>query len=230
MTSNRYILHYAPDNASLVIRLALEELSLPYETRLVDRRVAAQQGAAYLALNPNGLIPVLETTDGPIFETAAILLWLADRHTGLAPSIEFSDRTDCLKWLFFMSNTLHAALRRLFYPKVYIGEDPAARAQLDHVTKKRIDEHLKLLDAGFAIKTPDLILRLYLAPMLRWLALYPTQADKNWFDLARYPTLQHIAKTQEHRASTRAAILAEGLGPRPFTDPQPPNPPEGSAL
>src|SRR5680860_279820 len=39
------ILHYAPDNASLIVRLALEELELPYETRLVDRSVRAQDGA-----------------------------------------------------------------------------------------------------------------------------------------------------------------------------------------
>ena len=52
-------LHYAPDNASLVIRLALEELGIPYDTVLVDRRSGQQKSAGYLALNPNGLIPVL---------------------------------------------------------------------------------------------------------------------------------------------------------------------------
>ncbi|MCB1329029.1 MAG: glutathione S-transferase N-terminal domain-containing protein, partial [Maritimibacter sp.] len=71
-------LHYAPDNASLIIRIALEELGLPYETRLVDRQAEAQKSPAYLALNPQGLIPVLETPEGPIFETAAILLWLGE--------------------------------------------------------------------------------------------------------------------------------------------------------
>ena len=84
----RYRLHYAPDNASLIIRLALEELGQAYETTLVNRQAQVQRSAAYRALNPNGLIPVLETPDGPMFETAAILLWLADRHGALAPSIE----------------------------------------------------------------------------------------------------------------------------------------------
>ena len=83
--SHRLRLHYAPDNASLCIRLALEELGLPYETVLVNRATHAQRSPAYLALNPNGLIPVLETPDGPLFETGAILLWLADTHGGLRP-------------------------------------------------------------------------------------------------------------------------------------------------
>ncbi|MCB2144531.1 MAG: glutathione S-transferase N-terminal domain-containing protein, partial [Rhodobacteraceae bacterium] len=66
-----YVLHYAPDNASLIVRLVLTELNQPFETALVDRRVRAQDGAAYRALNPNGLIPALETPGGAIFETGA---------------------------------------------------------------------------------------------------------------------------------------------------------------
>jgi len=78
-----YVLHYAPDNASMIFRLALEHLGVAYQTALVDRAAGGQNAAAYLALNPNGLIPVLETPQGPIFETGAILLWLGDTHGGL---------------------------------------------------------------------------------------------------------------------------------------------------
>jgi len=62
-----YVLHYAPDNASMIFRLALEHLGVAYQTALVDRAAGGQNAAAYLALNPNGLIPVLETPQGPIF-------------------------------------------------------------------------------------------------------------------------------------------------------------------
>ena len=81
-----YTLHYAPDNASLIVRLALEELGVPYHALLVDRRKNAQKSKAYLALNPSGRIPVLETMDGPIFETGAILMWLVDQHQALGPA------------------------------------------------------------------------------------------------------------------------------------------------
>lgn len=47
-----YTLHYAPDNASLIIRLALEEIGVPYDTVLVDRAAQAQTLPAYRALNP----------------------------------------------------------------------------------------------------------------------------------------------------------------------------------
>src|SRR5690606_19758243 len=116
-----YVLHYAPDNASLVVRLVLEELGQPYRTCLVDRRGRAQDSVAYRQLNPNGLIPALETPDGAMFETGAILLWLAERHDRLAPRPGDPARAALLKWLFFVSNTLHADARLLFYADRHAG-------------------------------------------------------------------------------------------------------------
>ena len=98
-------LHYAPDNASLIIRLALEELGLRYETCLVDRAKNAQSQATYLAINPNGTIPVLETPDGVLFETAAILLWLSEVTGKLAPAVGTPERAQFLKWMVWCSNT-----------------------------------------------------------------------------------------------------------------------------
>ena len=105
-----YVLHFAPDNASLIVRLALDHAGLPYQTRLVDRAARAQETAAYRALNPNGLIPTLETPHGVLFETGAILLWLADTHGGLGPAPDDPGRGNWLKWLFFVANTVHPAL------------------------------------------------------------------------------------------------------------------------
>ncbi len=230
MSQPDYILHYAPDNASLVVRLALEELGAAYHTQLVDRRAAAQRSASHLALHPGGLIPALETPDGPIFETGAILLWLADRHGALAPAADSPARGEVLKWLFYLSNTLHPGLRRLFYPGAYIGPDPAAQAQLKAETRAGILRSLSVLEAHWTPRAAPSILDLYLGPMLRWLQVYPRADDRSWFDLASFARLHHMAVMLETRASTRAAQSAEGLGPTPFTAPQAPRPPEGSAL
>ena len=225
-----YKLHYAPDNASLVVRLALEEMGIAYDTVLVDRTVRAQRGPAYLALNPNGLIPVLETPDGPIFETAAILLWLGDRHRALVPAPHTQARGTFLKWLFFLSNTLHTDLRGLFYPEVYIGPEPAFQDALRAGLRLRLLDHLRVLD----IAAPEwpvgpTMLDLYLACQLRWLALYPAATDRSWFSLDATPHLLVRLSALEHRPATQAAQAAEGLGPTPFTSPQHPVPPEGSA-
>ncbi len=225
-------LHYAPDNASLVIRLAMLEMGVQFDTVLIDRRQREQDSAAYRALNPNGLIPVLETPQGPLFETAAILLWLTETYGKLGP--EAGERGDFLKWLFFASNTLHADLRILFYAEKYIDSTQAEtlRAGL----RPRLRHHLGLLDAvarkaplWFSADTPS-VLTYYVACMMRWMALYPAGSDHSWYNISDTPYLQRILQALENRPATRTAVLAEGLGATPFTSPTYATPPEGSAL
>lgn len=229
-----YVLHYAPDNASLVVRLVLEELRLPYRTALVDRSVSAQRGADYRRVNPVGRIPALETPDGPIFETAAICLWLADRHRDavhLSPEATDPARGSFLSWLFFLSNTVHAELRNLFYPHLVAGPDPDQQAVASQQIQTSLTAHFDILNRLYASTERSLTISdLYLAVLLRWPALYPVAADRGWFDLTRWPNLHALAQRTEMRDSVKAAIHAEDLGPTPFSNPHPATPPEGSAL
>lgn len=221
-------LHYAPDNASLCVRLALEELGLPYRTVLVDRAAGGQRSPTFLAMNPNGLIPVLETPQGPMFETGAILLWLADTQGALMPTPHEPARAHALQWLFWLANTLHPAQRMLFYPGHYNPDDPATvRSQ----TRKRLIVQFDLLEnaqnADWLDRDGASAQACYLAPLLRWPALYGGTTD--WFDLARWPRLMGFAQRYEQRPAAQRAARAEGLGHTPFSAPTPCNPPEGSA-
>ncbi|MEO0766331.1 MAG: glutathione S-transferase family protein [Pseudomonadota bacterium] len=222
----RYVLHYAPDNASLIVRLALDVLDHPFETRLVDRSSNAQASPAYLALNPNGLIPTLETDDGVMFETTAILLYLHEQHGNLMPDTGPA-RASALKWLVWLGNTLHPSQRMLFYPHLYTDGD---HEDLRRQTRKRITRLLTLLaqakDSDW-LEGPPSAMSCYLAPLLRWCAIYGGPA---WFDLADHPRLMDFARRMEQTKATARAITAEGLGPHPFSAPERPNPPEGSAL
>ena len=229
-----YRLHYAPDNASLIIRLALDEIGAPYETVLVDRTVQAHKSPAYRALNPAGLIPVLETPQGPVFETGAILLWLADTHGVLAPAPSNPERGSFLKWLFFVSNTLHADLRLTFYPVLYAGPEARAQAALRQTVQSRLAHHLGLLDDladdspdWFCAATPS-VLSIYVACLMRWMALYPGGTNRSWFRLGDTPDLYALIKALETRPATGIAARAEGLGATPFTAPKYADPPEGS--
>jgi len=230
-----YVLHFAPDNASMVIRLALEHCGLTYRTQLVDRAGGGQRAPAYLALNPAGLIPVLETPHGPLFETGAILVWLGDTHGGLGPAPHDPARGDYLKWLFHAANTLHPALRMMFYPDQYIGADADRQRALQAGLRHQITATLARLE-GAAAQTPDWFggaqptgLDFYVAACLRWCALYPRDAPRDWFDLRALPALAQMCARLEALPCTDALIAAEGLGAAPFTAPQLANPPQGSA-
>ncbi len=228
-----YILHYAPDNASLIVRLALEEMGLPYRTVLVDRARREQDGAAYRRLNPAGLIPALETPAGPLSETGAILLWLSEEHRALAPAPGDPARGQFLRWLFFAANTLHADIRLFFYPDRHAGTGADVAAFAD-TTQARILRHLRLIE-DLAAGRPDWlspdapsVLSWYVVTLIRWLALYPT-GRAGWLDLTAFPALRTLAAAHEGRPAARKAALAEGLGDTIFTNPSYARPPEGSA-
>src|SRR6478735_8123107 len=99
---------------------ALAEIGVEYELVRIERD-AAQSDAGYRALNPLGVVPTLVDGDFVLTESAAILLYIADRYpqARLAPE----DRAQFYRWLVFMTNALQTAFLRMFYPERYGGGD-----------------------------------------------------------------------------------------------------------
>ena len=142
-------LHYAPGNANLAPHMLLHALDLPHRLVLVDRGSDAHKGPAYLALNPNGLIPVLVDGDLVLYETAAICLHLCDTHpaSGLVPALGTPERAHFYKWLMWLTNTLQATLIVYFYPERWVNAgNMAGAAEVKHHAGIRINNLLKQLD------------------------------------------------------------------------------------
>jgi glutathione S-transferase len=151
-------LHYYPGNASMTPHVLLEELGVPFELQFVDRTVGAQKSPAYLKLNPNGLIPVLEDGELVLYETAAICLHLADTHpqAKLAPAAGSAERAHFYKWLAWMTNTLQAALIIYFYPERWMDEgDARGAAELKAHAEAKVGAMLDQLDAQLASHGKD---------------------------------------------------------------------------
>lgn len=85
------------------ISIALEELNLPYKVRPIDLMAGEQKEAWFLELNPNGRIPVIvdhDADDFVVFESGAILLYLAEKTGRLIPS-DARGRSRVVQWLMF---------------------------------------------------------------------------------------------------------------------------------
>ena len=88
------------------IPIALEELGVPYRVTLLQLSANEQKRPEFLTLNPNGRIPVIIDQDGPagqalsVFESGAILLYLADKFGRLIPADPVG-RVRALEYLFF---------------------------------------------------------------------------------------------------------------------------------
>lgn len=86
--------------------MALEELDLPYQLMPVDLGKGDQHQDAFRAMNPNGRIPVIRDTDTgtdtdiTVFESGAILIYLAEKAGKLLPQ-ELGPRYDVIQWVMF---------------------------------------------------------------------------------------------------------------------------------
>lgn len=93
----------APTPNGRKVSIALEELGLAYEVRLVRLRKLEQKDPAFLAINPNGRIPALVDHDEggfAVFESGAILVYLAEKTGQLMPADRLG-RSRVLQWLMF---------------------------------------------------------------------------------------------------------------------------------
>src|SRR3982750_1916245 len=77
--------YYHPSPNPAKVALFLEESGLPYEMVPVDTAKGEQHSAAYRAINPNGKTPALVDGDAVVFDSNAILLYLAVRHGKFLP-------------------------------------------------------------------------------------------------------------------------------------------------
>ena len=85
------------------ISIALEELALPYEMHVLDLAENVQKEPWFLAINPNGRIPAIvdrEADNFAVFESGAILIYLAEKSGRLMPS-DPKGRSQVLQWLMF---------------------------------------------------------------------------------------------------------------------------------
>ncbi len=210
-----YTLHAMPDSASTIIRIALEEMGVACTMRALNREAGDLDSPAYRAISPFGLVPVLETPDGAIFETGAILLWLADRHSTLAPAIASPERASFMAWFMFVANTLHPTAMALIYPDRPAGEAAATAAIA--IAHDRLRDQLRHLDRAPLGDDPS-ILTIYIAVLLRWIAAFA--ADPAFaINAADFPNLAALARALEQRPAIAAIAENEGLGPTPFTAP-----------
>lgn len=203
-------LHYYPGNASLFPHMLLRELGVPFALRLVDRDADAQRSAAYLALNPNGKIPVLVDAGRPIFETVAIALHLADAHpqAGLAPAPGAPDRADYYRWMAVIANTLQAEMRAWFYPHEFTT-DPNGAEAVKAAVGARLNGAFERIAAQLAEGPWVLGERfsaadLYLLMMVRWGRTLPRPARE-------IPALGAHADRVLARPAVQATFAAEGL-------------------
>jgi glutathione S-transferase len=164
-------LYYFPGACSLASHIVLEWIRAPYETIKLD--LASTKSPDFLALNPNGAVPVLVDGDFVLSQNAAILFYLAE----LNPSARLlgdgtpSGRADVLRWLSLLNSDVHPAFKPLFKPK-YFHPDIAVSGVLKECARSHVREFLERLDGRLQgrdwLADERSIADPYLFVLLRW--------------------------------------------------------------
>ncbi|KAF9055168.1 glutathione S-transferase [Hymenopellis radicata] len=147
--SKPFMLYSAGTANGHKVTVFLEELkalypSLDYDFQKIDISKNTQKEPWFIALNPNGRIPVLVDRlrgDFPVFETAAILLYLQqhydkDNNFGFAP--KSNEDSEVLQWMFFAHGGVGPMQGQLFHFKKFAPED------IPYAKKRYLDETKRL--------------------------------------------------------------------------------------
>lgn len=108
--------------------IMLEEIGLPYEPHWIDIGADQSWTPEYLALNPNGKIPAIIDPDGPggkplaLFESGAILLYLADKSGKLIPA-DPALRWETIQWVFFQMAAIGPMFGQVGFFHKFAGRD-----------------------------------------------------------------------------------------------------------
>jgi glutathione S-transferase len=103
-------LYYAPGSSSMAAHIALHEVGVPFETKLISLARKEQRSADYLAINPEGKVPLLMVEGQPLTEVAGILFYLARRYPAakLLPE-DIEQQARAVSWMSFIASSLHPA-------------------------------------------------------------------------------------------------------------------------
>jgi glutathione S-transferase len=144
-------LYYARQTRSIRPRWLLEELGAPYELVRLDLSVGDQKKAEYLTLNPNGTVPTLVDDDLILFESAAIVQYLADKYpkAQLAPAVGTAARGKYYQWIHYAMNTLEPPAITIF---LHTTGTPMGRPQHERIPQLVPDARAQL---AAAVKVVD---------------------------------------------------------------------------
>ena len=151
-------LYFAPGACSFVPHVALEAIKAAtkhdFEAKLVKLHKGEQKTPEYLALNPNGQVPVLVADGRPLNQIVAIVDFL-DRNfpaPGLLPASAWA-RAQALSQLVWMNNTAHPTFTRVFRTEEF-AESDAAKAEVKKMAQTKFRQQLERVQGWVAGAKP----------------------------------------------------------------------------
>ena len=189
------------------ITIALQELELPHEVRLLDLNAGQQHQPGFAAMSPNHKIPLLVDHGQAIFESGAILIHLADKAGRLLPK-DGAARSTVLQWLLLQVGSVGPMLGQLWWFRHGSCGEPRNEQALERygretrrlygVFEQRLAANAWLAGGDYSIAD---------IATYPWLASY----HELGLDMAEYPALAGwLERIAQRPATARGMARAKG--------------------
>jgi glutathione S-transferase len=207
-----YKLYWSPGSAAMAPHAVLIELGVPHELQLVDPKKGETRTPEYLKLNPHARVPTLVEGEMVMYESAAIVQYLCERHPGaeLAPAPGTWQRPLFLQWLTYLTNTVQEELSHWWHAEAYVGSDPRCQQAMTETTERNLDQMWRFLDGQIAAKGPFLLgarfsaADIYLTMLARW--------SRNCAKPAKeFPALGRLIATVKARPAYARMLEQQGI-------------------
>jgi GSH-dependent disulfide-bond oxidoreductase len=185
------------------VALFLEEAGLPYEPIPVDARKGDQHKPEFLAVNPNAKVPAIVDGDVTVFDSNAILLYLADKTGKFLPPKGDKLRGELLSWLMFVASGIGPYSGQLVHFRTYAPEKNeyainryAFEAQRHFgIVDARLAKHKYMVGDTYTIVDMDL---------WGWARLIPNfSGEVAW---AKFPNLKRLVEEISARPAAQRAV------------------------
>jgi GST-like protein len=185
------------------VALFLEEAGLPYDAIPVDTRKGDQHKPEYLAVNPNAKVPAIVDGDATVFDSNAILLYLAEKTGKFLPPNDAKSRGEMLSWLMFVASGVGPYTGQAVHFKVYAPEkNPYAINRYMYEAQR----HFGILDARLA-KQPYMVGKSYTIvdmDVWGWARLAPNVLGEELW--SKLPNLKRLVDEVSARPAAARAI------------------------
>lgn len=200
-------LYYFPGACPLVTHIVLEWIGKPYDTQRLTREETKEP--AYLALNPQGLVPTLVDGDLVLTQSAAILDYLGEIHpeANLLGS-DPASRAETRRWLGFCNSDMHKTFGLVFKGALYTNGDEAAAKVVTAKASEMLRDMFSL--ANDQLRGRDWLTGTrsvadpYLYVLLRWAHAKGVKVDD-------FTELTRFYKHMEADPGVQAALKAQDL-------------------
>jgi GST-like protein len=189
------------------VALFLEEAGVAYEPVQVDARLGDQFKPEFLAINPNGKVPAIDDDGVIVFDSNAILLYLAEKTGQFLPDNTPKGRAELLSWLMFVASGIGPFLGQAVHFKHYAPE------KIDYANNRyqfEAQRHLTVLDQRLASRRYMLGDPYTIVDMgvWGWTRLIPMVLGEAGF--AKFPNLKRLTDEISARpAAAKAAALKD---------------------